>query len=80
MNQIEERIRKVLQENGSLHIPISQINSDDQLKDFGINSIRYMSIIVDLEKEFSIDFNLDDISTDNFRTINQIAKTIEKYL
>lgn len=80
MNLLEDKIRKMLQENGSLHIPISQINSDDELKDFGINSIRYMSIIVDLEHEFGIEFDLNDISTNNFSSINKIVETIKKYI
>ncbi len=80
MNPSESRVRKVLQENGSLHISISKISSDDQLKDFGINSIRYMSIIIDLQREFGIEYKLEDISIDNFSSINKIVDTLKKYI
>ena len=80
MSDLDLKIRDIIEKSGSLQISIDKISSDDVLKDFGFNSIRYMSIIIDIENEFDIKFNIEDITTDNFKTINKISETIKKYI
>lgn len=79
MSELEQKVRQVLEQNGSLHISVDKVSVKDILKDYGLNSIRYMSIIIDLENAFQIKFDVSDITTENFISIEKIIEIIQKY-
>ena len=45
-----------------------------------MDSLFALEIVVYLEKEFGIKMTNKDISVKNFRTVSNIAETVEKYL
>lgn len=56
------------------------IKNDTDLMNLGINSLLLIEIIVEIEERFSIEVLDDDLTTENFRTIDSISNLlINKY-
>lgn len=77
---IEKKVREVLQEGGDVLVDIDQIALNEELKDFGINSVSYLKIIMDLEEKFRIMFEKDELQFENFRSIDKITECIASKL
>ena len=60
---------------------ITEIENDTDLFKGGyVNSLFALEIVMFLEKEFKIKLKNKDITEKNFRTVDSIAATVEKYL
>ena len=72
----QERILKFFTEK-----KIEGITPDTDLFKGGyVDSLFAIEIVVFLEKEFGIKMKNKDISEKNFRTVENISETVEKYL
>ncbi len=57
------------------------INPSSNLNEYGINSMKQMEIIVNIEMEFDFEFLDEDLLMTNFETIDKIVLLLEqKYL
>lgn len=57
------------------------INPSSNLNEYGINSMKQMEIIVNIEMEFDFEFSDEDLLMTNFETIDKIVLLLEqKYL
>lgn len=54
------------------------ISADSQLKDFNVNSISFIKIVVALEAKFDIQFEDDDLDASKFETVEDIVKYVEQ--
>ena len=52
----------------------------DLLNDLGFNSISWMSLITDLEKEFKIEFDEEFLLFEKLRTVSSIISCISQIL
>jgi acyl carrier protein len=57
-----------------------EVLEDDNLKEYGMDSIALVSLIVEIEMKYNITFSDDDLNPDNLITINNIVYMMEKYL
>lgn len=57
-----------------------EVLEDDNLKEYGMDSIALVSLIVEIEMKYNITFSDDDLNPDNLITINNIVDMMEKYL
>ena len=57
-----------------------EVLEDDNLKEYGMDSIALVSLIVEIEMKYNITFSDDDLNHDNLITINNIVDMMEKYL
>lgn len=72
----QERILKFFEEK-----KIEGVSVDTDLFKGGyVDSLFAIEIVVFLEKEFGIKIKNKDISEKNFRTVANIAETVEKYM
>ncbi|NOQ70380.1 MAG: hypothetical protein GQ574_00135 [Crocinitomix sp.] len=53
-------------------------NDTDLIEEVGLTSIQIMNLIFYLESEFNIIFDDDDLDLENFQTINNIEKVVNK--
>ncbi len=71
----QERVLGFFKEKGQ------QVNPDTDLFKGGyVNSLFALEIVMYLEKEFGIKFKNKDITEKNFKTVETIADTVQKYL
>lgn len=72
----QERIMNFFKEKG-----INDITAETDLFKGGyVNSLFALEIVMYLEKEFKIKIKNKDIKEKNFKTVLNIAETVEKYL
>lgn len=77
MNNIEDRIRNILNKNIKLQCPVEQIGLEDDLFAVGIDSLNSIDLIVAFEEEFGFQFNDEDLIADNFRTLKDTMSYIK---
>ena len=58
----------------------AQVLEDDNLKEYGMDSIALVSLIVEIEMKYNITFTDDDLNPNNLITIKNIVDIMEKYL
>jgi len=56
-----------------------EIDNDTDLRNFGLNSITSIELIVKLEDEYEIAISDDDLIIDNVCTVNRIVQLLSKY-
>lgn len=59
---------------------LSQIEDDEDIGPYGLNSIKGIQAMILLEGEFNIELVDEDLLLENVNTINKIKKTFEKYI
>lgn len=59
---------------------LQQMGNDTDLRNYGLNSITSIELIVKLEDEFNISISDDDLIIDNVCTVNKIVQLLEKYV
>lgn len=71
----EERVLEFFKSKGN-NIAVDT----DLFKGGYVNSLFALEVVMFLEKEFKIKIKNKDITEANFKTVEQIAKTVESYL
>ena len=57
-----------------------EVSVDDSLKEYGMDSIALVSLIVEIEMKYNIIFSDDDLNPNNLTTVKNIVDMMEKYL
>jgi acyl carrier protein len=56
----------------------TEINDTDTLKDLGMDSFKCMKIILDLEQEFNIEIDDEDLLIENYENIISIINLVNR--
>lgn len=73
-NRLRERVAGVF--SSALHFDVPSFDTD--LFDTGVlDSLAFVELLVQLEREFGVTTAVDDLEADNFRSISTIAAFIE---
>lgn len=56
---------------------ISKDKNADLYSDFGIDSLLMVFLIVEIENEFEIEFDLDELDNEKLRQVNEICKLVD---
>jgi acyl carrier protein len=69
-NSLRERIAGIF--SGALHLDVPAVDTD--LFDTGVlDSLAFVELLLQLEREFGVTTSVDDLESDNFRSIDTIA-------
>ncbi|MGE6631455.1 acyl carrier protein [Bacillus sp. NPDC077027] len=60
------------------HEPKSTIGVDEELANHGLDSIKAVSLILELEEVFDIQFADEELLTEHFSTINKIVSQLQE--
>ncbi len=77
--EIEKLVREKLREIMQIENP-EQLSAEEDLKEYGMDSLNAIELVVALEMEFGIEFSEEDLLVDNFCTIQKLVDTVNKYL
>lgn len=80
MDNMETKLRSIIENNIDLIVPIDDIGTEDDLSVLGINSVSFIKLVVEIEQEFDIEFEDDSLDFNNLKTIKDINDYIEKLL
>lgn len=73
----EEAIRKIIDENVKLTKPMEAIQFEENLKNAGMDSLSFISVIVEIENCFSITFPDEKLIIQNACTIKQLCEIVK---
>lgn len=59
---------------------MKNIRGDEDLVELGLDSLNAIEVIVNLESEFNIQVEDEDLLLNNISTIEKLQKLVEKYL
>lgn len=78
---MEKKVIKLLAEVLNLsYEKIAGINGDDNLIEYALDSLTAIELVVNLESEFDIEVDEDDLLIEKLDTINKIILLIKKYI
>ena len=72
---IRDKIREILEIENAEKMAMAE-----DLKEYGMDSLNAIELIVALEMEFAIEFNEEDLLVDNLCTIQKLKDVVKKYL
>lgn len=80
LQSIEVRIKEIIKSRLKDQEKINNVNSETPLLSLGIDSILALSILVEIEEEFDIEINDEDLNMDRIRTIRSFAELVGSYV
>ncbi|MCQ4638485.1 acyl carrier protein [Anaerovorax odorimutans] len=80
IEKIEDEIIKILIKNKFIKKNEIVNKNADLFETYGINSILAVNLLVELEEVFKITLNDDDLLPDNYKSLNKLVSTINKYI
>lgn len=54
------------------------VSSAETLKDVGLDSITFVELVVEIEKDFDISFPIDKLSMGSFESIKELAELVSE--
>lgn len=76
--ELEKTIRNKLAEVLKIENP-EEISLEKDLKEYGMDSLNAIELVVALEMEFGIEFAEDDLLVDNLSTVQKLILVVRKY-
>jgi acyl carrier protein len=76
MQEMEVKIRRIIKGNVKTKVPVEDIGRDESLVDFGVNSMNFIKIVVELENEFKVLFDNETLRFDEMNTINKLIDCV----
>lgn len=74
-----ERIKEIVMNVLELTEDV-ELNESTDLQGLGLDSMTCVEVVVNLEEEFGISVDEEDLLVENMASIEQIEKLVEKYL
>ncbi len=76
MSQVREYILGAIQEKGSLNSDLN-IDTINYVSDGYIDSMGLIKFVVELEEEFNIEFDDDELVMPSFKIVGELIKMVE---
>ncbi|NVN10068.1 acyl carrier protein [Nguyenibacter vanlangensis] len=76
---IEQRIKEILVSDVYVEVPVHEIQVDDSMRDvLGVDSLGFVELKDQVEKEYNINIEDADFTPENFGTIRSLTSLIER--
>jgi len=76
---IEEKIKEIVSSRLKDKEKIESLDYDTPLLSLGIDSILALSILVEIEDEFNVEINDEDLNMDRIKNISNFAELVRSY-
>ncbi|MER7279810.1 phosphopantetheine-binding protein [Dactylosporangium sp. NPDC000244] len=77
---IDAQLEEIVREYCPDLEPRASLGTDDNLTDFGLNSVGTIGIVVAVEQVFNVTLSDEDLSFETFKSIRSLRLTVLKYL
>ncbi|MCG8501291.1 MAG: acyl carrier protein [Firmicutes bacterium] len=74
---LKEMVLKFLETDAQM---AENIDENEDLSEYGFNSLRAMELVVNIEDEFGIELEDEDLLIDNLDTIAKLRIVVRKYV
>jgi acyl carrier protein len=75
--ETENKIRMIIEKNCQLRVNIHDIDPNVNLEDYGVNSLSFVKLIIDIESIFNINIEEEFFNTEKLGTIESIIDYVE---
>lgn len=76
-DDLQSRIKSIIVERLFLDVEPDELDAGESLTDaHGIDSVRLFDVVVGLEEDFDISFEDDELTLDNFDTVQAITQRV----
>ncbi|HCY51563.1 MAG TPA: D-alanine--poly(phosphoribitol) ligase subunit 2 [Clostridiales bacterium] len=72
---MKDKIIKVIQKACAIK---EDVTPESELKLLSLDSLSFVGAIVEIEKIFSVEFEIDELSVSDWKTVEDIIKGVEK--
>lgn len=72
-----EKLKKIIEHSASLPMPVDMVSFDEPLENLGIDSVSYITILVNIESEFGFEFGNKYLALNTFPNLQALASYIE---
>lgn len=85
-NEITNKLNKIIldivhqKDDTVTEDQIAEKNNVDLYRDFGIDSLLMVYLVVEIENEIGIEFNLDELDTEKMRQVNELRRLVANKL
>ena len=80
MLKYENRIREIIVSTIKTNVPVDNIGIYDNLRDFGMDSLSFITLIIEIENTFHIEFPNDKLFISDAGTIDSLNRIVEQML
>lgn len=78
--EVEIKVRDLLKGIMNVEVDVNEIGMDDDLGEWGLNSTGVLELILNIEKQFGLEFGDEDFDAANFQSIGGLINYIERKL
>ncbi len=72
---MKEKIVEIIQNACALE---EEITTESELKLLSLDSLSFVGAVVEIEEEFGLEFELDELGIFNWKTVGDIIKNVEE--
>ncbi|MBT2282939.1 hypothetical protein J7E78_05225 [Paenibacillus polymyxa] len=72
--EIKKKLKQILEKS------FDEISDEQELTQLGLDSMKSVALIVELEESFDIMFDDEELMFENFSTLNKISERVESKL
>lgn len=77
---INERVIEIITEKCDIDNIDEYLKNNDDLTPLSINSVSFIKLVVELENEFSIEFEDEALDYNKFKSLNSLCNYIKKMM
>ena len=77
---IRKKVVEILSAHSNMNNIYQYFDENDDLTILGMNSIEFIKMVIDLEKEFKFTFNDEDLEHSNFISLSSLCNYVEKHM
>jgi acyl carrier protein len=78
MKSIQERVRQLLREQGTLIVDVDSLSPEADLYEAGLNSLSSVDLMLAIEQNFDLVFPDEALNRRTFSSIESIAAVVER--
>ncbi len=74
---VEETIKRLLAKYSEIGLEKDSVRNEDPLCELGLNSLSFIQMVVEIEQEFQIEFEMEMLGMDSFEKAENIISYVE---
>lgn len=78
MVDIEQKIKNIIHQVTELDIPVDEIESENIVERYGINSVDALEILINVENEFDITVEDEELNQDLIKSVSHLSDFVRR--
>lgn len=75
---IDDSIKRIITKHIDIALEIEEIGNDHYLDQIGVNSINFIRMIIEIEQEYEVEFDIEMLGIESFEKVGNFIAYAEK--